>query len=44
MVNVKPLHGRPVEMTWVPVRDHEGRVHMEARWHTQPATDAARPA
>lgn len=31
----------PLTMTWVPVRDARGRVHMEAHWTspvTQPTT------
>jgi len=39
--------GRGLTMTWVPVRDANGRVHMEARWsvpassHTKPRPHAA---
>lgn len=31
MKNRKPTEPR-LTMTWVPVRDKQGRVHMEARW------------
>ncbi|GGD09455.1 hypothetical protein [Nocardioides daphniae] len=34
MVDAKKNRARRVEMLWVPVRDHDGRVHMEARWLT----------
>ena len=30
----KKSSGRP-EMSWVPVRDREGRTRMEMRWQTQ---------
>lgn len=43
MVNAKAPRGRQVEMTWIPVRDRHGRVHMEARWQAQSASDKMRP-
>ena len=43
MVNAKTPQGRQVKMTWVPVRDHDGRVHMEARWQAPSTADKMRP-
>lgn len=46
MMDVKKSHTSQarVEMTWVPVRDAQGRVHMEAHWVRQDPTTRVRPA
>lgn len=37
------LTTRPaLRMSWVPVRDARGRVHLEARWTTTPADSLIR--
>lgn len=44
MIDTTKDRDRQVQMTWVPVRDEQGRTHMEARWTRRVPVARVQPA